>query len=338
MASPNGTECQDVFFPIEVYGAVGGLLNKKALICGGILSFWDYSDGCYVIGEGNDVVVTMTEKRLYAASVVHHKQLLITGGRNGNNYLKSTEWISLEDGSGSSTNGGDLPMTLYGHSMVAINTSMAMIIGGYSNGYSDKTFYFNPMEQPFIWTDGPPLMQARYFHASALLGQYVVTAGGSGGGSSVEILDLNSSPHQWTQGKLFLFFLIKCFLDLQVVPTYQDDFPIILCSNGQLQKKLFHENIFLMKTKSYKLQNNKKDFIFFLGPSLPKEIRFHSMVTIENKVILIGGFSPGDGYLKDILKLQCATCHWEHIGYLQQAREDFVAIPIPGNLTNLPCY
>ena len=86
-----------------------------------------------------------------------------------------------------------------------------MLIGGNSptGGLLDNTYYYNPMyDTPTNWIDGPSLLEARYQHASAILGHHIVTVGGYDGNnilSSVEILDLQSFPHQWTQGKLIMF-------------------------------------------------------------------------------------------------------------------------------------
>ena len=61
------------------------------------------------------------------------------------------------------------------------------------------------------------------------------------------------------------------------------------------------------------------------------------MVTITDKIILLGGRVDGEGTLKDVLALDCIDCNWRYIGELQQPREHFVAIPIPMNVTNFEC-
>ena len=104
-----------------------------------------------------------------------------------------------------------MPWGIHSHSVVAINTSTIMLIGGteMTGIYRAETFYFNPMDEKAVWIDGPSMLETRFDHASALLGDHVVTAGGRAGLttylSSVEILDLQSFPHQWTQGKLIMF-------------------------------------------------------------------------------------------------------------------------------------
>ena len=72
---------------------------------------------------------------------------------------------------------------------------------------------------------------------------------------------------------------------------------------------------------------------FFSGPSLPKPTADHSMVSITDKIISLGGYVSGEGRSKDVLALDCIDCNWRYIGELQQPRTQFVAIPIPMNVT-----
>ena len=205
VVAENGKVCNDNF-PIEVDGAVGGFLSHP-LVCGGRDSDDSYTDQCYLIGDNDPVAVTMTEKRGYAASVVWANSFLfITGGYDGHRYLSSSEYVWSN---GTSTPGNDMPLPIGLHSMVAINDSTIMVIGGYNGGHLDNTYYYNPMDDKSTnWIDGPSLLEARHRHASAILGHHIITGGGVNSNyalSSVEILDLQSFPHQWTQGKLIMF-------------------------------------------------------------------------------------------------------------------------------------
>ena len=59
------------------------------------------------------------------------------------------------------------------------------------------------------------------------------------------------------------------------------------------------------------------------------------MVSLGDKIVVIGGYSPDGGTLNDIYELQCSTCQWEKMEQsLQYARNRFVAIPIPDKLTD----
>ena len=116
-------QCFDwVDYPIPVYGATGGLLGSNPVVCGG----WPYTDECYKISAKKaDLVVKMTTKRGNVASVTINGTLLwITGGADAsNNYLSSTEFIHLEDGT---MPGPDLPIAVYGHAMINIRNGLTM--------------------------------------------------------------------------------------------------------------------------------------------------------------------------------------------------------------------
>ena len=117
-----------------------------------------------------------------------------------------------------------MPIQLAGHSMELISLQgqpYAMVIGGTGNLHrsstSSETFLGNLNGAQIQWTEGPPLMIARYNHASALLQHqettYIVVAGGGEIDDrleldSVEIWKVTSTPSEWTAGKLF-FVLIS---------------------------------------------------------------------------------------------------------------------------------
>ena len=104
--------CPDwVDYPLDVFGATGGLLEHVPLICGGY-SNSQYFDECYKVTSNRAVLVgIMSYKRYGAASVViDHSTLWVTGGYSdipGNNgfFSASTEFINL-DGTFSMGNSG----------------------------------------------------------------------------------------------------------------------------------------------------------------------------------------------------------------------------------------
>ena len=136
-------ECEDC----GIMDTVGGLLGDKPLICGGGSMFAHHK--CSVIGTGDNIAIEMTEARYWAAGATWNNEFfVISGGKDDRSqWLNSTELISLNEINNQTTKVEDMPVKTHGHSMVAIN--------------------------------GPPLAQARRYHASALLGQHVVTAGGA---------------------------------------------------------------------------------------------------------------------------------------------------------------
>ena len=100
-----------------------------------------------------------------------------------------------------------LPVAIYGHCMVTVNSSTVMVIGGYQNDQiSGKTFFFTSGEES--WTQGPELKSLRVNTACGKIRtnkesqeMSIIVAGGSGGSSflsSVEILDEGSN--EWRTG------------------------------------------------------------------------------------------------------------------------------------------
>ena len=96
----------------------------------------------------------MNSVRLYAAAAqLQDGKLLVTGGWKAPVELNSVEMLT-EDGWESKV--PSLPVTIYGHCMVTINSTTVMVIGGYQNDQlSGKSFYFNFGEES--WTEGPEL-------------------------------------------------------------------------------------------------------------------------------------------------------------------------------------
>ena len=119
-------------YPISVYGATGALIGEKAIICGGASP---HTDECYAITATNAQLLTrMTNKRYYAASAkITSTSFIVTGGYDGANILSSSEII---DSDGSVTPGPELPLPLYQHSMININDTFMLIIGGAAGGHN----------------------------------------------------------------------------------------------------------------------------------------------------------------------------------------------------------
>ncbi len=160
--------------------------------------------------ENNDWVsfVNMNSVRAEAAAAqLQDGKLLVTGGNNGSAALSSAEILTAE---GWESNIPSLPMPIYGHCMVTVNSTTVMVIGGlqYSQ-ISRKTFFFTIGEER--WAEGPALKYKRRGHSCGIIRRNkdsqemsIIVAGGYGGNdepndlSSVEILDEVSN--EWQTG------------------------------------------------------------------------------------------------------------------------------------------
>ncbi len=148
----------------------------------------------------------MNSVRVYAAAAqLQNGKLLVTGGYVGSlSSLNSAEMLTEE---GWESNIPSLPVTIFAHCMVTVNSTTVMAIGGYQNGqYSGKIFYFTFGEES--WTEGPELKNKRRYHSCGKIRRNkesqemsIIAAGGYDGSylsSSVEILDEGSN--QWQTG------------------------------------------------------------------------------------------------------------------------------------------
>jgi hypothetical protein len=202
-------------FPATVSGAIGGLGFKgNPIICGG----WqngDFSNKCYSL-ENNEWVSSASMKSVRATAATAQLQngkLFVTGGY-GHSNLNSAEILTEN---GWESNIPSLPVTIYHHCMVPVNSTTVMVIGGGQNGQiSGKTFYFTFGEES--WTEGPELKIKRYGHSCGKIRRNnesqemsIIVAGGDDGGSSylssVEILDEGSN--EWQTGPELLIVITK---------------------------------------------------------------------------------------------------------------------------------
>ena len=76
--------------------------------------------------------------------------------------------------------------------------------------------------------------------------------------------------------------------------------------------------------------------IFILGPNLPQGLQEFGMVSFEDTVVAIGGYSD-DGFSNILYKLTCKeeSCQWMEMSQkLKVGRRNFIAMMVPSQLTN----
>jgi hypothetical protein len=194
-------------YPIEVLGAVGGLLNQvDPLVCGG---GYPYTNVCYVVNQPGQSS-EMLEERAYSASLtLNSTHLWITGGTNLNGPLQTSEFVSIGQ---TSVKGPDLPNAVSRHCLVRVNSSTALLCGGRNNGGILNECHYMDLRD-HSWSQGPSMMTIRGGHSCGIFKSaahqgrnVVIAAGGYNGGSldSVEILD--PTTNTWNEGKIYLDF------------------------------------------------------------------------------------------------------------------------------------
>jgi hypothetical protein len=212
------TTCKNLTnLPLELWGSFGGLgFQDKPLICGGEDSKTRFSRECFS-WEGNGWIYSssLNTDRYHAAVLpspyqTENQKLLVTGGIND---FKNRD-VEVLTRQGWKTLPQRLPVEIYFHCSVLVNSTTIMVIGGWQNGSfpslldnaSSDTFLFNTENE--IWTVGPQLKKGRAAHSCGRIRKNsqsqdfsILVAGGlveGSDGSSVEILDLGTN--EWRKG------------------------------------------------------------------------------------------------------------------------------------------
>jgi len=154
-------------FPVEIHHAVGGNVNSVPLICGGRDTNRKATNDCYKLEGKTWRKVTsggLNVNRRGAAAIVRDQKLTIFGGidESGNEY----DSIEIIDGNGQSQdNSNNLPKAIWDHAIASINSSVAILSGGWVDGsQSRRTWFYNHATRTF--SPGPELKTARSEHAS----------------------------------------------------------------------------------------------------------------------------------------------------------------------------
>jgi hypothetical protein len=211
--------CQDLEdYPIQVYGAVGGLLNQvDPLVCGGYQypeqTYTKYSqiftNVCYAVNQPGQSSKMLETRQDSASLTLNSTHLWITGGYNGNGSLQTSEFVSIGQ---PAVKGPDLPYRVKGHCLVGVNSSTALLCGGANNGgYLNGCHYLNLEDHS--WSQGPSMITKRWAHSCGIFksaahqGRNVVIAAGGSHGygkyyamDSVEMLD--PTTNTWNEGKI----------------------------------------------------------------------------------------------------------------------------------------
>ena len=112
--------------------------------------------------------------------------------------------------------GPRMPITLSRSCVVKYNDTSIYILGGIQNKYpeyNDRNVWIASISDEITFSQGPSMLQGRYFHACGTISfgnkNLIIVAGGmtsdknSGVTSSVEILD--PSTNRWVQGMFRVF-------------------------------------------------------------------------------------------------------------------------------------
>lgn len=226
LSKKGNNECENwgdfPWVTLSMLGQTGGLLGKIPIICGGSDNIFGYN--CLIYKDKWTVHLKLSVRRENAASLVLNETILwVTGGNTYGtsffeNYLSSSFASNTSDFIGIETGlkqGPDLPLPFKYHSMIGINSTLSMIIGGthqYSqnSGYSPLTFWFYHGESK--WVEAPNLNHGRQEHANGIIVDQVtkeklviVTGGFTEGNSGTNMGSFSGTTevlieNQWIAG------------------------------------------------------------------------------------------------------------------------------------------
>merc|ERR1712047_113831 len=190
------SQCALPDFPLGVEAAVGFWTAQGPMVCGGRYG----GNRCFLYKNHQWMPsTTMQTPRQYASAVqIDPNQAIIIGGYDENrNALKSTE-VKTSTGS---EEGKDFPVTIKAHCSFKINSTHALVTGGWQDGsYSASTWFMDLTTTTF--TAGPKMTSRRGGHGCATLQlgrkTFGVVAGGDYLGST-EWIDLEEDSPTWSE-------------------------------------------------------------------------------------------------------------------------------------------
>ena len=162
----SATTCQSfTFLPVTTHSGIGGLgFGEEPFVCGGHSRVcFSYRDKSW-IPENNLPEVLSHSAFCPSPFMSENNKLFVTGGYvqdstetlNSSLVLISNGWETLSS---------SLPVTVYDHCSVLLNSTTVMVIGGFQGlpGLPQNTYLFNA--DTYEWTEGPRLSKDRYqFH------------------------------------------------------------------------------------------------------------------------------------------------------------------------------
>jgi N-acetylneuraminic acid mutarotase len=196
---------------------------------------------------------TMSSVRVYAAAAqLQDGRLLVTGGYDDfGRHQSSSEMLTEE---GWERNKPSLPVTVYGHCMITLNSTTVMVIGGWQNGrISGNTLYYSLGGNS--WSGGPALKYPRGFTScgkirSKEVGQEmnIIVAGGWNGTSQSSVEILNEGSNMWQTSPELPF-------GIQRPQMIEDRNGGVILIGGQSSSSIFLDTL-------YQLPNGNQDAVW----------------------------------------------------------------------------
>ena len=189
-------------YPLQVIDATGVYTEGRMIVCGG----YPETSACYYYKDdqqGWTKLADMGTQRSGSSSIKIPGGILVTGGYDGRNFLKTSEIIY---NNGTVKQGKSLPEPRFAHCMVEYQGQI--ISTGGLDGKGDDTsnvWSFNNLVE-FTLTNKPSMKHSRYFHACGIVHSIqhqdrplLVVAGSwiGDGSNNSEYLDFTLPGSQW---------------------------------------------------------------------------------------------------------------------------------------------
>ena len=198
-------------FPVKMYNGMGALVNGTPFICGGGVDSTIY-ETCYTLEENGkwkeDQVASLNTPKNTAASLTMDDKLVVAGGWDGSNRLKTIELASPN--TASMILPYELPVALSSKPCaVSWKSDTFMLVGGRSDqyDYEERTYFIDMGNNTVI--NGPNLQFRRRELACQEMivngSSFIVVAGGEGTAGdlkSTEVLSKSSVEDGWQPGQI----------------------------------------------------------------------------------------------------------------------------------------
>ena len=199
----SATTCQSfTSLPITTHSGIGGLgFGEEPFVCGGhdrvCFSFRDKS----WIPENNLPEVLGHSAFCPSPFINENNKLFVTGGYTPGEWTNSSMVLTSD---GWETLTPSLPVTVYDHCSVLLNSTTVMVIGGHQGlpGLPQNTYLFNANTNE--WTEGPRLSTNRFgsscgpIRSDATSLRFSIIVAGGDNLASVEILE--DGANEWRRG------------------------------------------------------------------------------------------------------------------------------------------
>jgi len=189
-------------YPLKVEDATAVFTDNYIIVCGGYRT----NSACYTYADnqqGWTKLADMDTPRYGSASVSIDDGILVTGGYDGSNYVKTSEIVFLN---GTVKQGKPLPEPRYGHCLVEYQGHIISTGGRDGNGDENSIVWLFNNHEEFTMTNLPSMIYKRYGHACGIVhsslhnGRPLLVVAGSNQGDGrdkSEFWDFTVPGSQW---------------------------------------------------------------------------------------------------------------------------------------------